>query len=214
MSPDGLNRRSVLKRGLFGGALLAVGGGTVLAFRGSKLVPVSAEGLEVLDQVEYSVVAALARRIVVPAKGPSVDEVRVAFNFDRVLGRASGDARKEVKQLLRLFENALAGFLFGARTAPFTAMSSEAQDEVLREWRDSRLEVRRTGFTALRTIVMASYYGAEQAWPAASYPGPPMRAIKETPVFTGAGGPPRTGLGIYQAPEAAPPPAVPPEDKP
>src|SRR5688572_30146376 len=117
MSADGMNRRSLIKRGLFGGALLAVGGGTVLAFRGTKLAPLPAEGLEVLDHVEYSVVDTLARRMVIPAKGPSAGEVRVAFNVDRVLTRASGDVRKEVKQLLKLFENALAGFLFGAHTA-------------------------------------------------------------------------------------------------
>ena len=199
-----MNRRSLIKRGLFGGALLALGGAGALVLRGTRKVALPPEGLLVLDEVEFAVVDALAGRFVTPVKGPSVEEVRVAFNVDRVLMRASVDVRKEVKQLLKLFENALAGFLFGARVKPFTQLDGAEQDEVLREWQQSRLEIRRTGYQALRTLVFAAYYGADASWPAASYPGPPMRAIKDQPVFTGEGGPPRTGLGVFTSRENKP----------
>ena len=66
--------------------------------------------------------------------------------------------RRSCRQLLGLFENGLAGFLFGGRTRPFTRLDGPEQDRVLVEWRDSRLAVRRTGYAALRTLVLAGYY--------------------------------------------------------
>ena len=68
----------------------------------------------------------------------------------------------------------VAGFLFSGRVTPFTALDPSAQDVVLREWRDSRLAVRRTGYEALRKLVLASYYSAPEVWPSMGYPGPPQ----------------------------------------
>ena len=197
MSATEISRRSVLKRGLLGGALLAVGGAGALAFRGTRRASLPPEGLQVFDPVEYSVMDAFCRRVVMPVKGPSADELRVAFNADRVLTRASPDVQKEVKQLLKLFENALAGFLFAGVTKPFTQLSPEQQDEVIRAWSVSALALRRTGYQALRTIALASYYGADATWPATNYPGPP-RAFwnKDAPVYRG-GDDVREGLGVY-----------------
>lgn len=197
MSATEITRRSLLKRGLWGGALLAVGGAGALAFRGTRLAPPPPEGLQVFDLAQYSVMDAFCRRVVTPLQGPSAEELRVAFNADRVLTRASPDVQKEVKQLLGLFENALAGLLFAGVTQPFTRLSPQAQDEVIRDWSVSRLELRRTGYQALRTIALASYYGADETWAASSYPGPP-RAFwnKDAPVYRG-GGDVREGLGVY-----------------
>lgn len=197
MSATEITRRSVLKRGLFGGALLAVGGATALAFRGTKPSPLPPEGLKVFDQIEYSVMDAFSRRVVRPTRGPSVEEIRVAFNADRVLVRASPDVQRELKQLLKLFENALVGFLFAGQVRPFTQLSPEAQDRVIHDWAHSRLEIRRTGYQALRTIALASYYGTDATWPAASYPGPPRAFVnRDAPVYRG-GDDVREGLGVY-----------------
>ena len=50
------SRRSLLKKGLFGGAVLAVGGAGFLASRGTKRVALPPEGLKVLSEDEYAVV--------------------------------------------------------------------------------------------------------------------------------------------------------------
>jgi len=200
---EAITRRSLVKRGLFGGALLALGGAGFLAFRGSRRIALPAEGLQVFSELEYAVFDAFARRVVIPMGGPPVD--RLAFNADRVLTRASPDVQGEVKQLLGLFENALAGFLFGGNVRPFTRLEPEAQDAVIRDWANSALEVRRTGYQALRTIALASYYGANESWSAARYPGPPQGFHwKDAPVYRG-GTDKREGLGIYvPPPEPAP----------
>jgi hypothetical protein len=193
-------RRSFIKRGIFGGALLALGGAGGLALRRGVPATLPAEGLKVLGAREYAVVEALARRMIVPQPGfPSPDELRVAFECDRVLEKADETTQVEVRQLLQLFENALVGFVFGRRVTPFTKLLAEEQDQVLNEWMTSRLALRRTGFVALRTLVVSAYYGNPKAWPAVSYPGPP-RAFNDpnAPVWKGGGEvrPPSPGIWV------------------
>ena len=181
------SRRTVLKTGLLGGAVLALGGGTFLELRSTRRVSPPPEGLRVFDEIEYSILDAVSRRIVDPLPGaPTADDVRVAFNADRVMAMADAGARRDMKRLLRLFENALAGFVFSGRTRPFTRLSPEQQDAVLRSWRDSSLVLRRSGFQALRSLSIAGYFGSPRSWPAASYPGPPKDAYDpDAPVWTG-----------------------------
>jgi hypothetical protein len=169
-----VSRRSVLRRGLVGGALLSVGGGGFLALRGGRTLPVPAEGLRVFSVREYAVLDAVSRRLVRPRAGwPTVDEIGVALAADRIAERTEPSAQKELRQLLGLFENGLANLLFGGRTRPFTLLDGAEQDRVLGEWRDSSLSVRRTGFSALRTLVLAGYYQAPRVWASMGYPGLP-----------------------------------------
>lgn len=198
------SRRGLLKRGLLGGALLALGGGSWLALRGTKEASVPPEGLLVLSSREYAVVGALALRLVPLRSGwPSPEDVRVAFNVDRILVRADEGVRRDVKALLALFENALAGFIFAGETAPFTRLSPEAQDARLRGWQESRLALRRTGFEALRALCMAAYYGSPLTWQSLGYLGPPAGFHQpDAPVWKGAG-PRSEGLDVSQPPAEA-----------
>jgi hypothetical protein len=166
-------RRDVLKKGFLGGALLAVAGGGALALRKGKAVVLPSAGLLAFDPREYAIFSAIAQRVA--PNGPAgLSPAEVARNADAILAKAPPGAQKDVKQLLRLFESALAGFLFGARTTPFIRLPSEEQDRVLAEWRDSRWQVRRTGYQALRSLALAGYYSSPLSWPQAAYPGPPQ----------------------------------------
>ncbi len=185
--------------------MLTLGGAGFLASRRSRELSMPPEGLRSLDLREYAVIHAIATRLIPAREGfASVDQVRVAFNADRVLQRADLGAQKELKQLIGLFENALANLLFGGRTRPFTQLAPAEQDAVLLEWQSSRLEIRRTGFQALRALVMASYYGSPLSWAAVGYPGPPEGYWqKDAPVWKGKGQP-REGNGVWVEPAAAP----------
>ena len=111
---------------------------------------------------EYAVLDAVARRMVAPASGLPLRGCRCGWPGPPTACRArrSRARRRRCKQLLGLFENALAGFLFGGRTRPFTRLDRRrAGRRCSREWQDSRLAVRRTGYAALRTLVLAGYYG-------------------------------------------------------
>ncbi|MBL9038337.1 MAG: gluconate 2-dehydrogenase subunit 3 family protein [Archangium sp.] len=193
-----------MKRGLVGTALLAVGGGGWLALRSSTLLPAPSEGLLALSVREYSVVAALAGRLIPARAGfPTVEALKVPLACDRILTQVDVTARDELKQLLMLFENALAGFLLGGRTRPFTELSGDEQEAVLVEWRDSSLALRRTGFLALRGLVMAAYYGNPLVWPALQYEGPPPGVYNpQAPVWKGGGQPRPAGNGVFTEPES------------
>jgi hypothetical protein len=166
-------RRGVLKKGLIGGALLAVGGGGFLFSRKSVDVELPGDGLQSLTAREFAIVSALSYRLIPHRQGfPTVDSVQVARGCDRILTLVDDTALRETKQLLMLFENALPNFLFGRRPRTFSTMSTDDQDAVLSEWQTSRITLRRTGYSALRSLVMAAYFSSPSTWPAIGYPGP------------------------------------------
>jgi len=202
LPPAGQSRRSVLKRGLVGGAVLALGGGTALFLRPGREWELPAEGLLALSPREYAVVMSVATRLL-PVSGdfPPLEKIRVGLNADRILTKVDPTALKEMKQLLNLFENALPNFLFGLRVAPFTQMEPSAQDAVLSEWAHSRLTVRRSGYTALRGLVLAAYFVRPETWAAVGYPGPPKLTDPNAPVWKGNGAPRPPSPGIWVEPQ-------------
>jgi hypothetical protein len=124
----------------------------------------------VLGPREYATLQALARRAFPGRPGwPDADTARVAFTADRLLARGDASVAKEVRELLGLFDNALAGFLFNGRVTPFSRLSPEAQDAAFEDWRTSRLMLRRTGHHALRTLVYSAYYLHPAAVAASGY---------------------------------------------
>lgn len=203
--PD--SRRSFLKKGLFGGLLLALGGGGWLATRKSADASVP-EGLKALDAQQYAVMATLIARFA-PSGGtfPTPEKANAGLAADRIISMLEEETQAELKQLLMLFENALPNFLFGFRTTPFTQLTIDEQEVVLTEWRDSSLTLRRTGYRALRGVAVAAYYQSPETWPAIGYAGPP-KGIHDpnAPVWKGGGEPRPVGNGTYieQVAEAPP----------
>lgn len=208
------SRRSFLKKGLFGGLLLALGGGGFLLTRRGAQVAVPS-GLEVLNAQEYAVMWAIVQRFHPAREGfPAADSINTAVAADAVIAQLEPVTQDELKQLLMLFENALPNFLFGGRITPFTQLDPKDQDAVLEEWRDSRLTLRRTGYRALRGLALAAYYGNPTTWTALGYGGP-LQGIHDpnAPVWKGGGEPRPIGNGtmIEEPPAQA---EVPPEVKP
>jgi gluconate 2-dehydrogenase subunit 3-like protein len=200
--PSHPSRRSLLKRGLLGGGLLLIGGFTYLGTRGTKRGAAPSKPLSVLTEDEYAVMDAIAARIVAPAPDapPLAD---TTWNVDQLLAAAAPETQKEVKQLLGLFESAIGNFLFGARVTSFTRLDPAAQDRVLREWQQSRLLLRRTGFSALKTLAMAGYYGTSRTWAYVNYPGPPSAFHDpNAPVWKGNGQPRPDSPGIWKPEES------------
>lgn len=167
-------RRSFLKYGLAGAALLAVGGGTWLATRRTRPGTGLGGPFAVLTPAEATVFLELSERLLPPRPGfPAPLDVDLPRRIDGLVALMPPEGRKEVRQLVGLFENALAGLVLDGQWKPFTASTNEEQDARIRSWQQSRLEVRRTGFRALKKIVYSSYYGARETWAAIGYPGPP-----------------------------------------
>ena len=162
------SRRSFLKKGLFGGLVLALGG-TGLALYPSAVVGAPTAPLLVLQPASFQVLVAVASRIVT-AKGS--DPVAIAHGVDQALTRVPVEAQADLNKLLGLLENALPGLLLDARVQPFTRLSAEGRDRVLESWSASRFVIRRSGFQALRKLCLATYYSEAASWPALGYEPP------------------------------------------
>jgi len=167
-------RRSFLKWGLAGTALLFVGGGTWLATRRTRPAPGIGGPLAALSPMEATVMLSLGERLVPPRPGfPRPADVELPRRVDAVVALASPPAQAEIRQLVRLFDSALAGFLLDGQFRTFSDSAPEQQDARIRAWQVSRFTLRRTGYRALKKLVYAAYYAAPETWPAIGYPGPP-----------------------------------------
>jgi hypothetical protein len=164
-----MNRRRFVQRGLFGGALLLLGGGGLMLYPTRRIASAS-KPLRVLDDRGFQVIVAVAARVIT---APDADPVVLAERIDESLSRTPPEAQADLASLVGLFENALPGLLLDGRATPFTRLDGAAQDHALMQWRDSSLVVRRSGYHALRRLCFVAYYGDERSWPAIHYGGPP-----------------------------------------
>ncbi|HVP66123.1 MAG TPA: gluconate 2-dehydrogenase subunit 3 family protein [Anaeromyxobacteraceae bacterium] len=167
-------RRSFLKWGLFGTVVLAVGGGTWLATRRTRALPGLGGPFVALSPLEATVFLSIAERLVpVRAGFPRPMDVDLPRRVDSIVAMAPEPTQGEIRQLVRLFDNALAGFLLDGQFHTFTESTIEQQDARIASWQQSRFALRRTGYKALKRLVYAAYYGSPETWPAVGYPGPP-----------------------------------------
>jgi hypothetical protein len=167
-----VSRRTILKYGIGGASLLALGGAS-LSLRPTVLVEPQTD-LRVFSLQEYSIIAAVADTILSGSKGyPSAREMQIAERVDDALFPCHPGVQKEFKQLLGLIESAVAGFILGGRTATFTSLSLKDRWAVLDSWRNARIPVFRTAFKAIHGLVTASYYSLEAVHARVGYPGVP-----------------------------------------
>jgi hypothetical protein len=162
------NRRTFLRTGLFGGALLALGGAG-LALYPTRHVASPLRPLRVLDDRGFQVLVAIARRVIVD---PGADGAAIAQGVDELASRMPREVQRDINRLLGLFESALGGLLLDGRATPFTRLSPEAQDGVLAKWRSSRLALRRGGYQGLRKLCSVAHYMEPWSWAAIGFPAP------------------------------------------
>src|SRR5215211_8494302 len=86
--------------------------------------------------------------------------------------------RKQVSQLLGLWDTRLLCAIAGGGVRRFTSLAQADREKVLLSWADRRVVQRRAAFQALRKGVLLAYYGGgrngdrDAVWEAIGYPGP------------------------------------------
>lgn len=169
-----MERRTFLRRTLIGGAALTAAGAVPLWLRSEAPSAARAwlsPALRVLSAAEAVTLGAVATHLVAPL---DAGHERVVERVDALLAGADDITQHDIKQLLGLFESAIARLLFDGHPAAFTALSTDAQARALTAWRDSRLSLRRTGFQALQRLCLAVTYSDPQLYAGIGYPGPPL----------------------------------------
>lgn len=177
--PHSPGRRDLLKKGLLGGALLAVGAPLALWSRSGMLSRSPKNPLRALTQAEYSIFAAVAARLVPgddsdAAGWPSAEALDVPGKLDALLARLHPRAIKDFQQLLHVFENALTGLASAGVPRTFTRSSPAEQDARLEAWRHSRVALFRSGYQAMKRLGHAIYYSSPETYARVGYPGPPV----------------------------------------
>jgi hypothetical protein len=156
-----MDRRGFLRVGFGGSAAIAL----------ASLVPAGCEkayphagddrlDLQSLTPKEYAVVRAAAEALLV---GVPVTPATVAQRIDRELAAVGDPIRKDMKTVLSLMEHATP-LSFHVRR--FTALTQDERLVYMRGWRDSRFQLRRAAYQALKGFI---YYFA--------YIDPATRAI-------------------------------------
>jgi len=176
------SRRGVLKAGVVGATVLAVGGPLLLLARSGRAPRASRGPLRALTPYEHEIFASAAARIV-PGDGaagwPSAEAIDVAGKLDALVAHLHPRAIKEFRQVLHVFESALTGAVSIGSPHTFTRSSASDQDRRLQAWRHSRVAVFRSGYQAMKRLAHAIYYSSPEIYPRIGYPGPP--AVPQVP---------------------------------
>jgi long-chain-alcohol oxidase len=111
---------------------------------------------------------------------PSATELGVPEALLALVGRNPRAAeRRQVGQLLGLWDSRMLCAIAGGGWGRFSALSQADRERVLLSWADSRVTQRRGAFQALRKGTLLGYYGIggldgapNPVWEAIGYPGP------------------------------------------
>ena len=167
-----LSRRRFLRAGLFGGALLGLGG-LLAQHLGRYDLSAELEGrLQSLSAKEYRVIEAIAGRILrsEDAALPPPERLEVALYIDGFVSRLEPADRDQLGQLLGLIEHGLP--LRSGRLGRFSSLDGEGQDAVLEAMRGSSFALLRAGLDALKTLCVMAYFRHPASWEAIGYDGP------------------------------------------
>ncbi len=159
-----MRRRRFLATGLFGGALLGLGG----LLESSRYSYPNAGGLRALSGKQLATLSAAAACFSPIGSAPTPEEI--ARWLDGYLASAPEHVRADVLRLISLLEHGPQLFLSSPRR--FSALSLEARERHLVGWADSRLALRRAGYAAVRELVSLARYSDPRAWSAIGYGGP------------------------------------------
>ena len=166
-----MQRRTLLRLGVAGGAALALaaGGMALLVAPGLRGGQLTAAG--------RAVFAAVARGVLdgsLPGE-PKMQEVALDAHLDRldaILRAMSPHTQREVAELLVVLHSA-PGRLAMAGLTPDWPQASVAQLQVaLQGMRDSRISLRQQSYHALRDLTHAAYFSGAATWAQLGYPGP------------------------------------------
>ncbi|MCC7447547.1 MAG: GMC family oxidoreductase N-terminal domain-containing protein [Anaerolineae bacterium] len=102
---------------------------------------------------------------------------------------ADSTNQTQLKLALDLLDQPLINLLSGGIAQSFVDMSLDKRTAILRNWSESRIDLRRKAFQAFKRLALFFFYtvlddnGCNPNWPAIHYPGPPPSAsITEKPI--------------------------------
>jgi hypothetical protein len=165
-----LSRRSFLRYTAISAGLLAVS--RLRPAPALAAEPAVAAGLHVLTPAQAEVMTAIVERMVFSgADGmPAVRDTHAIETIEQALLQLDPAVRSQVGWVLLLFQ--WGPPVFQLKLSRYTGLSADDRDAYLQNWADSRSEMRRLAFRALKNLSMLGYYAQDATWKGIHYDGP------------------------------------------
>ncbi len=165
------SRRGFLRLSFGGAAGLATLGNLRALPAGASDPDGPAEG-SFFSEDEREVLAAIAERMVETGEpgAPALRGTDALGVIDRTCAALPAAVTEQLPLALRLFD--WWPFLFELRFRRFRDLSAEERDASLRGWMESRFDLRRLAFFALRNLSLLGYWSQRETWPLIGYRGP------------------------------------------
>lgn len=168
-----MQRRTWLKVGVIGGALLALGGGGLALLR-----PGWADGR--LTPAGRDLFGAIARVVLEgmlpdPITAPQAYAAALEAHLGRLEATITGFPKvvqAEIAELAALLLHPAGRYLLTGLGSDWTTAEMPALRAALQGLRESRLELRQQAYHALRDLTNGAYFADATAWSAIGYPGP------------------------------------------
>jgi hypothetical protein len=164
-----LDRRGFLRLGGMTAAMLAV---SRLRPLPAAAVAAASASAPVLSAGDGRILAALAERITHTgdAAMPAFSQTAAMPAIDGALRQLPPDLVEQLSWGLWLFEYG-PPVLIG-RLSTFTGLTPEWQDAYLTTWEQSRFQLRRVAFQAVKNLAFLGYYSQDSTWKGIHYQGP------------------------------------------
>jgi hypothetical protein len=169
-----LSRRSLLKVGLLGSALLGTAGLAASLSGCSASLPKA--GFTVIRETDlaflHALIPVMLAGAVAPAQMPQATSATL-INLDYSLNHVSPELLKLTVQLFDVLSMPLTrGPLTGVWGSWENASVAEVQT-FLNRWQNSSIGLLKMGHASLLQLVMMSWYSRAESWAHCGYPGPP-----------------------------------------
>lgn len=172
--PTGINRRQLLKLGLFGTAALATVGGIASLSGCSADSP--AQGFQQLRESDFPMLRRVIPVVLVgalPAEQQAATVEGVLLALDNNLNRLSPSLNSQVLQLFDLLTLSVTRGAVTGIWGSWENASDEAVKAFLQRWENSSFTLLQQGQNALTNLILLSCYSTPASWPQCGYPGPP-----------------------------------------
>ena len=176
----GAERRTFLKAGVAGSALLLLGRWLPPAHAADS----SDEQKSTFAYLTAADAAMLARLVPVMLEG-ALPKDRGQFNaavaetlrgIDATIAAQSLGVRGEILDLFGVLTKSITRSLVAGIWTSWDKASDQDIRDFLSGWRNSRLDMLRTGYIGLNNLIVGSWYGNPKSWARIGYDGPPKIA--------------------------------------
>lgn len=163
--PPGIDRRGFLRTTAGGGVALALA--SLLPGCGRAADAQGSTDLRSFTAAEFETMRAAAEALLLG--GAAVDPAALAHRIDRELWLVGGAIEEDMRTVLQLLERLT---FLGGRVRRFSDLDAEERLAYLHTWRDSRFNLRRASFNAVKSFVYFFAYSDPSTWAMTGFPGP------------------------------------------